>query len=112
MCGWSIGLVRPGTDGPCPLGVRASEAATLEDGQRSDLVKGLPIGRASELLNVSERSAHRAREVINNDVPELTQAVEQGRVSVSAAADVASLGRLGCFNVQLRELRPPGINPR
>jgi len=69
----------------------AAKLATLKDGQRGDLVQGLPIGRASELLNVGERSVARARDVQDHGVPELIHAVEQGSVSVSAAADVATL---------------------
>jgi N6-adenosine-specific RNA methylase IME4 len=69
----------------------AAKLATLRDGQRADLVEGLPIGRASALLNVGERSVSRAREVIDCGAPELRQAVERGGVSVSAAADVATL---------------------
>jgi N6-adenosine-specific RNA methylase IME4/ParB-like chromosome segregation protein Spo0J len=69
----------------------AAKLATLRDGQRADLVEGLPIGRASALLNVGERSVARAREVIDCGAPELAQAVERGRVSVSAASDVATL---------------------
>jgi N6-adenosine-specific RNA methylase IME4 len=68
----------------------ATKLATLRDGQRSDLVQGLPIGRASQLLSVGERSIARAREVQERGVPELQQAVERGRVSVSAAADIAT----------------------
>ena len=60
----------------------------LGDNQHSE---GLPIGRGSELLNVGERSVHRAREVLDHGAAELQQAVERGTVSVSAAADVASL---------------------
>src|SRR5262249_45640226 len=41
----------------------AEKLATWKDGQRADLVEGLPIGRASEMLNVGERSVARAREV-------------------------------------------------
>jgi N6-adenosine-specific RNA methylase IME4/ParB-like chromosome segregation protein Spo0J len=69
----------------------AAKLATLRDGQRADLVEGLPIGRASELLNVGERSVARAREVQEHGTPELIHAVERGGVSVSAAADVATL---------------------
>src|SRR6516165_3735205 len=69
----------------------AAKLATLKDGQRADLVEGLPIGRASEMLNVGERSVARAREVQEHGAPELIHAVEQGSVSVSAAADIASL---------------------
>jgi ParB-like chromosome segregation protein Spo0J len=68
----------------------AAKLATLRDGQRADLVEGLPIGRASALLNVGERSVARAREVIDHGAPELVSAVERGAVSVSAAADVAT----------------------
>ena len=69
----------------------AAKLAALRDGQRADLVEGLPIGRAAELLNVSERTIARAREVQEHGAPELVQAVEQDSVSVSAAADIAAL---------------------
>ena len=67
----------------------AAKLATLRlgDNQHSE---GLPIGRGSELLNVGERTVARAREVTEHGVPELVQAVEQGKVSVSAAADIAT----------------------
>jgi N6-adenosine-specific RNA methylase IME4/ParB-like chromosome segregation protein Spo0J len=68
-----------------------AKLATLRDGQRADLIEGLPIGRASALLNVGERSVARAREVQEHGAPELVQAVERGAVSVSAAADLATL---------------------
>jgi N6-adenosine-specific RNA methylase IME4/ParB-like chromosome segregation protein Spo0J len=67
-----------------------AKLATLRDGQRADLVEGLPIGRASELLNVSERSIARAREVRDRGALELVSAVERGEVSVSVAADIAT----------------------
>jgi N6-adenosine-specific RNA methylase IME4 len=67
----------------------AAKLATLKlgDNQHSE---GLPIGRSSELLNVGERSVARAREVIDRGATELVHAVEHGRVSVSAAADIAT----------------------
>jgi N6-adenosine-specific RNA methylase IME4/ParB-like chromosome segregation protein Spo0J len=68
----------------------AAKLATLRDGQRADLVEGLPIGRASGMLNVGERTVARAREVLEHGAPELVSAVEHGKVSVSAAADVAT----------------------
>ena len=69
----------------------AAKLANLRDGQRADLVEGLPIGRASALLNVGERSVARAREVQEHGAPELVHAVERGTVSVSVAADVSEL---------------------
>jgi N6-adenosine-specific RNA methylase IME4/ParB-like chromosome segregation protein Spo0J len=68
----------------------AAKLATLRagDNQHSE---GLPIGRSSELLNVGERTVARAREVQEHGTPELVHAVERGAVSVSAAADVATL---------------------
>jgi N6-adenosine-specific RNA methylase IME4 len=70
----------------------AARLATLKlgDNQHSE---GLPIGRSSELLNVSERSVARAREVQARGTPELVRAVERGKVSVSAAADVSELSQ-------------------
>ena len=46
---------------------------------------------AAELLNVSERTVKSAKKIQQQGSPELTEAVEQGRVSVSAASDVATL---------------------
>jgi N6-adenosine-specific RNA methylase IME4 len=68
----------------------AAKLATLKlgDNQHSE---GLPIGRGSDLLNVGERSVARAREVQEHGAPELVRAVERGEVSVSTAADVATL---------------------
>jgi N6-adenosine-specific RNA methylase IME4 len=68
----------------------AAKLATLKLGD-NQYTEGLPIGRSSELLNVGERSVARAREVIDRGATELVHAVEQGTVSVSAAADVAAL---------------------
>ena len=48
-------------------------------------------GEAAQLLNVGKRSVERAREVLDHGSGELIAAVESGRVSVSAAADVAEL---------------------
>jgi N6-adenosine-specific RNA methylase IME4 len=47
--------------------------------------------QAAEMLNVSERSVRSAREVLDEGVSELAAKVERGEVSVSAAADIASL---------------------
>lgn len=46
---------------------------------------------AAELLNVSRRTVQAAREVLDHGSDELIAAVESGKVSVSAAADVAEL---------------------
>lgn len=46
---------------------------------------------AATLLNVSRSGVQRAKEVIDEGAPELVAAVERGEVSVSAAAEVASL---------------------
>jgi ParB-like chromosome segregation protein Spo0J len=69
----------------------AAKIATLKDGQRSDLVQGLPIGRAAEMLNVGERSVARAKAVLDEGIPEPATAIERGEISVSAAAELARL---------------------
>lgn len=68
----------------------AAKLATLRSGD-NQYREGLPIGRSSELLNVSARSVARARDVREGGAPELVRAVEAGAVSVSAAADVATM---------------------
>jgi hypothetical protein len=43
------------------------------------------------MLNVGKRSVERAREVVDHGVPDLVDAVEQGEVTVSAAAEFAKV---------------------
>jgi len=82
----------------------AAVIANLSDGQRADRSANLPTllpeadrpepvtqAEAAELLNVSERTVRAARKVQNEGAPELVAAVQAGEVSVSAAADVATL---------------------
>jgi N6-adenosine-specific RNA methylase IME4 len=71
----------------------AAKLATLQHGVRqSGKFAAVPTqGEAAALLNISERSVRSAREVQEHGTPELVHAVEQGAVSVSAAADVATL---------------------
>ena len=70
----------------------AAKLANLEvgDNQHSP-IGGTSQSDAAEMLNVGKRSVERAKEVRDDGVPELQEAVEQGRVSVSAAADISSL---------------------
>jgi N6-adenosine-specific RNA methylase IME4 len=70
----------------------AAKLAILGHGVRqSGKFAAVPTqGEAAVLLNISERSVRSAREVTDHGVPELVQAVERGRVSVSAAADLAA----------------------
>lgn len=76
--------------------VAAKLAKLAHGGDRiSEQAASLPIAptqaQAAELLNVAERSVRTAKKVERQGAPELIEAVEQGRVSVSAAADVAEL---------------------
>jgi N6-adenosine-specific RNA methylase IME4/ParB-like chromosome segregation protein Spo0J len=70
------------------VAVKLATLLRAGDNQHSE---NLPIGRSSELLNIGERSVASAREVQEHGTPELVYAVERGAVSVSAAADVATL---------------------
>jgi N6-adenosine-specific RNA methylase IME4 len=67
----------------------AAKLATLKlgDNQHSE---GPSIEGSSKLLNVGHASVERAKVVQRAGVPELVAAVEQGKVSVSAAADIAT----------------------
>lgn len=67
--------------------------ANLRRGRPSEnsSIEPISIERAAEMMNVSPASVKRAREVIDRGAPELVKAVESGRVSVSAAAEVAEL---------------------
>lgn len=68
----------------------AGRLATLPKGTNQHASIEAPTQtQAADLLNVSRPSVQRAREVIEHGAPELMQAVESGRVSVSAAATIA-----------------------
>jgi hypothetical protein len=64
----------------------AAKLASLEVGANQHS-QGTPIGVASKLLNVGRGSIDRARKVLAAGDPKLVTAVEQGQVSVSAAAN-------------------------
>ena len=65
--------------------VVAAKLANLSHGQKkADTPIGVSQADAASMLTVGHRSVQRAREVLDEGAPELVQAVEQGRVSVSA----------------------------
>jgi len=75
----------------------AAKIANMRQGERTDLS---PIGErlpetsqaeAAEMLNVGKRSVERAAKVQADALPEIRKAVEQGDISVSAAAEIAEL---------------------
>lgn len=53
----------------------------------------ITLNKAAEQFNVSERSIKRARTVQEKGVPELAQAVDDGKVSLNAASAVSELPR-------------------
>ncbi len=53
-------------------------------------LQSLPVGRAAELLNVSERSVATAKKIHSAGAPELIAAVDSGDVSLNAAADIST----------------------
>ena len=73
--------------GPLSESQRAMAAARAANLQLGDnqYSQGLPIGRASELLNVSSRSIARARFVLRLGTPDLIAAVDSDRLTVGAA---------------------------
>jgi hypothetical protein len=63
----------------------------LGDNQYS---QGVPIGTASQLLNVSRRSILRARKVLGFGIPELVKAVDDGKITVSVAEHICLFPQL------------------
>lgn len=78
------------------LAMVGERIANMRQGERTDLepsanLQKVAIEEASDLVNVSPRSIHYAREVRNHGTPELVQAVERGEVAVSTAASLTEL---------------------
>jgi hypothetical protein len=74
----------------------ADKITNVRQGERTDLqhpanLPKVDQPRAAELLNVSERSVRSAKAVREKGVPALARAVEQGKLSVSAAAKATKL---------------------
>ncbi len=74
----------------------ASRIANLKNGQRADYLAAASFeaatqSEAADLLNVSRSAVQRARIVLEDGPPELVEAVEQGKIAVSAAAKIAAL---------------------
>jgi ParB-like chromosome segregation protein Spo0J len=97
----------------------AAKLAKLRRGVRPDAsieASATTQTEAAELLNVSRPSVQRARKVIERAAPEIVAAVEQGELSVSAAADFARqveptqqaalIERLGSAREAVRSVRP------
>lgn len=65
----------------------AAKVANLKDGQQAASIEAaVTQPEAAEMLNVSRASVQRARKILEKGSPELIAGVEQGRVTVSAAA--------------------------
>jgi Holliday junction resolvase RusA-like endonuclease len=83
----------------------AARIANLGNGQRSDHVEGVPIGTASAMLNVSERTTKRAREVLRDGAPELVNAVQRGRAE-QARGTAMNEFRLVIYGEPVAKARP------
>ena len=71
----------------------AAKLANLNEGRPSETAQICAVSQdsAAEMLNVSRRTVQSAAKIRDDGTPELVDAVERGKVSVSAAADVATL---------------------
>lgn len=88
----------------------ASKISTLGKGQRADRVDGsIDLSTAARSFNVSEPSVKCANKVNREGSAELVEAVEQGRISVSAAADVSELPQEEQREVVAVKMVNPGV---
>jgi hypothetical protein len=71
----------------------ADKIATMKQGARTDLSPNgaMSQAKAADAMKVAKRMVERVRKVRKDGAPELVAALEQGRVTASAAAAVASL---------------------
>jgi hypothetical protein len=82
----------------------AAKVADMPQGARTDLaqISAKSQPRAAELLNVSRSSLQSAAKVIEHGTPALVAEVDAGTVSVSAAAEVATLPEIEQFELVAR----------
>lgn len=71
----------------------AANIANMNEGRPAETAQICAVSQqeAADMLNVSRRTVQAAAKVRDEGTPELVQAVQAGKVSVSAAADVAEL---------------------
>jgi len=74
----------------------AARLANMRQGRRTDLQPSANLPEvsqqlAAQTLNVSERMVRHAKSVLSEGVPELMQAVDQGKLAVSVAAELTQL---------------------
>lgn len=70
----------------------AAKLANLREGRPEKTAQNCAVSQdaAADMLNVSRRTVQHASAVRDHGVPDLQHAVEDGRVKVSAAADIAT----------------------
>jgi len=88
----------------------AARAATLPVGSNQS-TPGLPIGRAAEVFNVSERNIARAKAILRHGTVELVRAVESGKIAVSRAAKLCELA-VEAQTARLQEIVGRKRNPQ
>ncbi|MCX5581339.1 MT-A70 family methyltransferase [Kaistia terrae] len=82
---------------PSQRALVAARVATMRQGERTDLaepsasLRKVSQEEAARVASVSDRSVTTARDVLAHGATELVAAVDGGRISVSAAAEIASL---------------------
>jgi hypothetical protein len=85
--------------------IAGARAANLHLGD-NQYSEGVPIGTASQVLNVSRRSILRARKVLGFGIPELVKAVDDGKITVSVAEHICLFPQLD----QRARLRARGLS--
>lgn len=120
----SLNLKRRHLDASQRAMVAAAIANLAEGRPKTPPIGGVSVSteQAATMLNVGVRSVERAKKVVESGAPELKEAVEQGKVSVAAAAEVAELpksqqkrvvaqDRVQEVAAELREERKPKADP-
>lgn len=70
---------------------RSEEPGALMHPQDAKAKSGRKAQKAAQVVNVSRRSVNNARKVLEDGIPELSEAVDSGKITVTAAAKLAEL---------------------
>lgn len=86
-----------------------NQIATMVQGERTDLepsenFRKVSQSKAAEVLDISDRTGHDGRKIVNSGIPELVEAVDKGEVASRIANMELGDNQHGSANLQTQKV--------